>query len=108
MKCASCQHESGPNDKFCAECGAPLPASCNSCGAALTPGAKFCAECGTKVSASSSADRSAGISATGPLSAPPGESDAQLDGERKTVTTVFADIKDSMELLEWAVSGGAS
>jgi len=100
MKCASCQHEFGPDDKFCSECGAPLPPSCDSCGSPLRPGAKFCAACGTKVGASSPPDARPGHPATDPASVPLGESDTQLDGERKDVTTVFADIKGSMELIE--------
>jgi class 3 adenylate cyclase/tetratricopeptide (TPR) repeat protein len=87
MKCAHCQHDSGPSAKFCAECGAPLTPTCPSCGTALSSSAKFCPECG----------RPTGEVQRGhdkvlaPLSA--------LAGERKQVTVLFADLKGSMELV---------
>ena len=100
MKCLRCQHESPLGKKFCGECGARLAATCASCGASNPPGLKFCGECGTKL-----APAPAGTSAS-PESYTPKHlaekiltSKAALEGERKQVTVLFADLKGSMELL---------
>src|SRR6516164_1669091 len=62
-------------------------------------GEKFCGECGTAIGAS--APRSSSSAQPRPLQL----SDAipateVIDGERKTVTALFADIKGSMDLME--------
>src|SRR5712664_2265379 len=105
MRCAKCATENRDGRKFCAECGAPLNARCASCGAENEPAEKFCGECGVTL-----ADKVQAVSASAPatkLTVPeihvtPGQPDASAvpDGERKTVTAVFADIKGSMELME--------
>ncbi len=75
MKCLRCQHENPAGQKFCGECGAPLE---------LAAAARF----------------------TSPESYTPGHLAEQiltargaLEGERKQVTVLFADLKGSMELL---------
>src|SRR5437867_903604 len=102
MKCSRCQHDSPPGAKFCAECGATLARDCTRCGARLPPGAKFCPECAQPL---------AGSSAPGTRFASPARytpkptaekilsSKGALEGERKQVTVLFADLKGSMELL---------
>src|SRR5216683_1934301 len=105
MRCSTCAAENREGRKFCAECGAPLNARCASCGAENEPAEKFCGECGVTL-----ADKVQAVSASAPatkLTVPeihvtPGQPDASAvpDGERKTVTAVFADIKGSMELME--------
>jgi len=87
MRCAHCRHETGPSAKFCEACGAPLPSTCRGCGSALPASAKFCPGCGR---ATSEGDR--GHEA---VLVPP----STLDGERKLVTVLFADLKGSMELI---------
>ena len=104
MKCVRCQHESPSGAKFCAECGAPLAQDCTRCAAPLPPGAKFCTQCGQAVGAiaaptvdtrfASPADYTPKHIAEKILS-----SKATLEGERKHVTVLFADLKGSMELL---------
>jgi class 3 adenylate cyclase/tetratricopeptide (TPR) repeat protein len=76
--------------------------NCTACGHTNPERAKFCAECGTKVAGAA------------PASAPPDraprdytpkhladkilQSKSALEGERKQVTVLFADVKGSMEL----------
>jgi class 3 adenylate cyclase len=89
-----------PGKRFCAECGSPLPIRCATCGADTAADAKFCADCGTAL-----APRSASQSTTSSLNTPNLAISAEprpaaADGERKTVTALFADIKGSMELME--------
>jgi class 3 adenylate cyclase/tetratricopeptide (TPR) repeat protein len=100
MKCPRCQHENPLGQKFCGECGARLAMACASCGASNPPGQKFCGECGAGL-----APEAAGKPVS-PESYTPRHlaekiltSKAALEGERKQVTVLFADLKGSMELL---------
>ena len=103
MKCASCQHENRPGAKFCEECAAPLARVCANCGAQLSPAAKFCSECAHPAiqSAPSTEPRFGTPEAYTPkhLAEKIITSRAALEGERKQVTVLFADLKGSMELL---------
>ena len=99
MRCARCQHENRLGAKFCEECAAPLARGCANCGAQLAPTAKFCSECA----------HPAGQAAPTRFAAPDAytpkylaerilTSKAALEGERKQVSVLFADLKGSMEL----------
>ena len=71
---------------------------CSSCGAENRPDARFCDSCGAALTASAPVkflERNDFSSRT-PHGTPPLDS---LDGERKTVTALFADIKGSTELM---------
>jgi len=100
MRCTRCRHENPPLARFCSECGLALVPKCASCGVELPPGAKFCVQCG----------QPGGESGTGSPLSPRTytpkhlvekilSSRDALDGERKRVTVLFADMKGSMELL---------
>jgi predicted ATPase/class 3 adenylate cyclase len=102
MRCPRCQHENPPQAKFCLECGAQFAAACVQCGTQLPAGAKFCLECG-KPTGTAGTEPARFAS---PQSYPPKHlaektlsSKAALEGERKQVTVLFADLKGSMELL---------
>src|SRR5262245_29208474 len=99
MKCARCQHENGPGARFCEECASPLARACASCGTALSPTAKFCPEC-AHPAARAGAGRFAAPEAYTPrhLAERILTSKAALEGERKQVSVLFADLKASMEL----------
>jgi class 3 adenylate cyclase/tetratricopeptide (TPR) repeat protein len=104
MHCPRCDADIPDGTKFCIECGTPLTPRCPQCGADTLPRAKFCGECGTPLTAQSPAL---------PVAPPPSPrrytpgylvekiltSKAGLEGERKQVTVLFADLKGSMELL---------
>ncbi len=88
---------------FCSGCGEPLARGCPACGRANDPDARFCNGCGQPLAAA-------------PSDAPPRpalepraytpkhladkilQSRSALEGERKQVTVLFADVKGSMEL----------
>src|SRR5215471_9093855 len=99
MRCTKCGAENREGARFCSDCATPLTAQCPACGAVNKPGARYCDACATALSAIPQEP-------VQPQSAPavrlaPGDSGAQAsDGERKTVTALFADIKGSMELME--------
>ena len=96
MKCAKCAAENREGRRFCAKCAAPLASSCPHCGASNEPGEDFCGECAAPLGKHSSP--SAKKESNGPiLLAEPSVSE-NLEGERKTVTALFADIKGSTEL----------
>jgi class 3 adenylate cyclase/tetratricopeptide (TPR) repeat protein len=102
VKCPRCQHENPPQAKFCQECGARVALTCTKCRSELPAGAKFCLECGEPVAS----QRTAGARFSSPEGYTPKHlaekiltSKSALEGERKHVTVLFADMKGSMELL---------
>jgi hypothetical protein len=95
-----CRHENPAHAKFCLECGAGLVVSCPNCRTELPPSAKFCLECGQGVAVSGALPVAASAS---PEAFTPGHlaeriltGKAALEGERKQVTVLFADLKGSM------------
>ena len=102
MKCPRCQHESPQGARFCEECAAPLARTCPNCGTLLSATAKFCHACAHPRAAGEGAQaRFASPEAYTPkhLAEKILTSKAALEGERKQVTVLFADLKGSMELL---------
>ncbi len=102
MKCPRCQFENREQIRFCEECGAKLEQACPSCGAAVPPDRKFCGACGQGLAvAPHPAPKFASPQTYTPrhLAEKILTSKSALEGERKQVTVLFADLKGSMELL---------
>src|SRR5262245_21438530 len=99
MHCPRCQHENLPRAKFCLECGSQIVSTCAQCGTALPAGAKFCLECGQPFSAPPGRSSSPDAYTPKHLAEKILTSKTALEGERKQVTVLFADLKGSMELL---------
>src|SRR5215472_12263483 len=100
MQCRRCRSQNREGVRFCEECGARLGPTCANCGSELVPDKRFCGACGAPSTAAGS----------GRFASPQGytpkhladkilTSRAALEGERKHVTVLFADLKGSMELL---------
>ena len=100
MNCPACGCENPDGAKFCNQCAGPLPLRCLKCGTSNPAESRFCNGCAAPLTAGST-----------PLSTRTNEPEIQVnpeqfdsssapDGERKTVTALFADIKGSMELME--------
>jgi class 3 adenylate cyclase/tetratricopeptide (TPR) repeat protein len=94
MSCGTCGHVSRPEARFCEACGGSLARTCTSCGAELTAGARFCGACGHTTAASTAAS-----DATVPQSYTPTHlaqrilrQRSSLEGERKRVAVLFADV----------------
>src|SRR5215468_9565116 len=103
MKCPRCQHENPTGSSFCLECGARLGLTCASCGTDLPAGSKFCNKCGTAVSSPSTGQpRFASPESYTPkhLAEKILTSKSALEGERKQVTVLFADVSGFTALSE--------
>ena len=104
MRCPRCQHENEAGAKFCEECAAPVARACAKCGRQLSPTAKFCPECAHPTGPSAEPPPAQRFGA--PWSYTPKylaerilTSKSSVEGERKLVTVLFADLRGSMELL---------
>ena len=100
MRCSKCGAGNPDRARFCVECAAPLPRRCPSCGAENPANAKFCLECATPLSAAGQLSKSVTPDSGGIHVKDGDAAPEEVDGERKTVTALFADIKGSMELME--------
>src|SRR5690348_10072202 len=100
MLCAKCHHDNPPDALFCMKCGAKVEIGCASCGTVNPADANFCRKCGHALGAGAPVSPA---SAPKPANTPrvevtPERQTAEgLEGERKTVTVLFADIKGSTE-----------
>ena len=96
MQCPRCQRENPPQAKFCLECGARVALTCTKCRSELPAGAKFCLECGEPVASQAATEpRFTLPEAYTPkhLAEKILTSKTALEGERKQVTVLFADLK---------------
>src|SRR5215813_6697424 len=112
MSCPRCGIENPPGAKFCRGCGLRLDATCPACRHANLPGSRFCNECGHQLVADALAPSRASPTPTG---APAGAGRAYtpkhladkilkgrsaLEGERRQVTVLFADLAGFSALAE--------
>jgi class 3 adenylate cyclase/tetratricopeptide (TPR) repeat protein len=118
--CAACQSANEDDALFCEHCGQPLEQCCPACGTLAKAPARFCRKCGQSLR--QPADPGQPVSSPPPSSAhaaalddtrdrlqrdlPPHLMEKiranrnRLEGERKQVTVLFADLKDSTELIK--------
>ncbi|MEA2888727.1 MAG: hypothetical protein QOD11_3087, partial [Bradyrhizobium sp.] len=93
MQCARCGGQNKASNDYCESCGAPLGIKCNACNHINGPTSRFCGQCSA---------------ALGPApAAGPDPSSQQLlrslsskGGERKRLTILFADIRNSTSLID--------
>jgi class 3 adenylate cyclase/tetratricopeptide (TPR) repeat protein len=88
MHCEHCGIENNETNLFCEACGATLGVTCDSCGHINRRKSRFCGQCRAALTSSLglSADVLGSLRATG--------------GERKRVTVLFADIRNSTNLID--------
>ena len=113
LNCPSCGHANRAGARFCGSCGSSLVADviCGSCGHENPPANRFCDNCGQALSAGgrpTAADAATPQPDQAHRRPSPPEHLAQkiltgrgaLEGERKQVTVLFADVQGSMDLAE--------
>ena len=96
MHCRACGHANRDEARFCEACGRSLAARCPACGRDLRAEARFCDGCGASIAPAPARD---------PRDYTPRHlaeriltTRAALEGERKHVTVLFADVKGSVGL----------
>ena len=101
MKCVHCGTENVEGRRFCGECGGLLARPCGICSFLNEPTERFCGGCGRPLGGAESRDRAVVLPFPTPkhLTARILASPSAREGERKQVTVLFADMKDSMQLL---------
>jgi class 3 adenylate cyclase/tetratricopeptide (TPR) repeat protein len=101
MLCPRCDTENREGRRFCSKCAAPLAVVCPSCGFTNDPGDEFCGGCAQSLRAAAMPRKFQPPDTYTPkhLAQKILSSKAALEGERKQVTVLFADLKGSMELL---------
>lgn len=121
LQCLRCGHAYAATARFCDQCGAVRPLACQACGATNSGGAKFCNNCGTALARNAAAPAPTTAGDVAPADERPRANDpaitpspatrhaytpaylvekilttrSALEGERKLVTVLFADIADS-------------
>jgi adenylate cyclase len=88
VECRICGAENEANDSYCHQCGERLLIVCSECGELSKPTARFCSRCGAAVAASN------------PKVAQQFHALRTGGGERKFVSVLFADIKDSTQQVQ--------
>ncbi len=99
MLCPQCAHENPAGARFCNGCGGRLETVCTGCGQANPPASRFCNGCGQPLGGAPVPTRTPDSYTPKHLAEKILTSKAALEGERKQVTVLFADLKGSMELL---------
>jgi class 3 adenylate cyclase/tetratricopeptide (TPR) repeat protein len=92
MQCARCGGENKASNDYCESCGAPLGIKCNACNHVNGPTSRFCGQC--------SAALAPGSSGPDPSSQRLLRSLSSKGGERKSLTVLFADIRNSTSLID--------
>jgi class 3 adenylate cyclase/tetratricopeptide (TPR) repeat protein len=99
MRCSKCRTDNPATNNFCAKCGNPLAKQCPKCKADNPLTSDFCGKCGARLEDDTSAAIASVPGSTSSVRiAPESISPEAPEGERKTVTALFADIKGSTEL----------
>src|SRR5437867_3890302 len=115
MRCWGCQFDNPLAMKFCGQCGTQLVQMCPRCGAENQPTFKFCGQCGTALTAPQPPGADTGV-APEQLAHPPTakrqgytpphlaekilKARSALEGERRQVTVLFADMAGFTTLAE--------
>jgi class 3 adenylate cyclase len=100
MRCPVCKSENDEAGRYCQACGTQLSLTCANCSAEMVADKQFCGSCGTRVARQSSERYPSPQDYTPKhLADKILTSRSALEGERKQVTVLFADLKGSMELL---------
>jgi class 3 adenylate cyclase len=98
ISCSSCGHGNRPDRRFCTECGGRLGRACSACGTPTEAEEKFCGICGAPLGEQVAQARAPAAYTPKHLAEKILTSRSALEGERKQVTILFADVRGSTEL----------
>jgi class 3 adenylate cyclase/tetratricopeptide (TPR) repeat protein len=104
MKCPKCQFDNREEAEFCSECGYKFEHICPKCKTTIRTGSKFCDKCGHELKKPKEAS---GIDFSQPQSYTPKfladkilNNRSSIEGERKLVTVLFADVANYTSMAE--------
>ncbi len=92
MQCSRCDSRNKSDNDFCENCGAPLGIKCDVCNHISGPTSRFCGQCGTALVSTSASPEPSSQRILRSLST--------KGGERKRLTLLFADIRNSTSLID--------
>jgi len=113
MNCPNCETQNPEGARFCFNCGSTLALECTNCGTNLPAEAKFCFNCGHTTSAAEKSQPSPESNQTPAPTIQSGDllqryipqgllakleaaqKSGLMEGERRIVTILFCDLKDS-------------
>ena len=101
MKCPRCRHESPAGARFCGECAAPLGRTCPACRSLNAQSNTYCTDCGAPLAAPGNPQALPDPHEYTPryLAEKIVIGREAIEGERKQVTVLFADLRGSLEIL---------
>ena len=104
MICGACQFDNPTDARFCCGCGRSLETACPACGKTNPPGSRFCCGCGQSLAAPTA---TAPLDYSQPHSYTPKflaekilTTRSSVEGERKLVTVLFADVANFTTISE--------
>jgi class 3 adenylate cyclase/DNA-binding transcriptional ArsR family regulator len=110
MKCSKCKADNPNDKKFCSQCGAKLLCLCQQCGCEVLITDKFCGECGQTLDGTAQTEKKEQtfeekLSAIqkylpGGLTEKILAQKGRIEGERRQVTVLFADMENFTPLVE--------
>jgi class 3 adenylate cyclase/tetratricopeptide (TPR) repeat protein len=92
MQCLRCDSPNKAGNDFCESCGASLGIKCDICNHINGPTSRFCGQCGTALVSTSASPEQSSQRILRSLST--------KGGERKRLTLLFADIRNSTSLID--------
>jgi hypothetical protein len=110
MKCSTCKADNPDNKKFCSQCGTKLLCLCQQCGCEVLLTDKFCGECGQTLDGAAETEKKERTFdeklstiqkyLPGGLTEKILSQKGRIEGERRQVTVLFADMENFTPLVE--------